>query len=110
LHRAANRFADRIWHVQLKNARYVDELQEYKLPFPEKAMLAGGGEREIDRWYWELDDRKGLVNVEAFYQSLLNDTYDGWVVIESDQSPVPASSTILNSWFVQNRLLKQVKM
>jgi inosose dehydratase len=30
--------------------------------------------------------------------------YDGWMVIESDQSPYPATSAMLNAWYVRHRL------
>jgi inosose dehydratase len=98
-------FRDRVWHVQLKNTRFRDELDEYKLPRPERAMLVAGGEREIERWYWELGDHKGLVDIEGFFNQLVATNYAGWVVVESDQSPVPAASAMLNGWFVQNRLV-----
>ncbi|MEO7656533.1 MAG: TIM barrel protein [Sphingomicrobium sp.] len=98
------RFADRVIHVQLKNARQVDTLNEYRLPFPEKFMLAGGGARKVDRWYSELDDSDGLVDVTAFYRALVDSDYGGWVVVESDQSPMPATSAMLNGWFVRQRL------
>ncbi|MEO6092382.1 MAG: sugar phosphate isomerase/epimerase family protein [Novosphingobium sp.] len=99
------RFAERVVHVQLKNAREVDSLDEYRLPFPDKFMLAGGGARKIGRWYSELDDADGLVDITAFYRALVAGEYDGWVVVESDQSPMPATSAMLNGWFVRNRLL-----
>ena len=98
------RFADRICHVQLKNALYRDTLDEYKLPFPEKFLLAGGGARKITRWYTELGDEDGIVDIAAVHAALVAHDYRGWVVVESDQSPVPATSTLLNAWFVQNRL------
>ncbi len=93
--------ADRTWHIQLSNARYVDEDEDFRLPHPEKTMIVGGGTREIERWYCELDDDRGLVDVTGFYEDLLARGYDGWVVVESEQSPVPATSTMLNGWFVK---------
>ena len=98
------RFAARTCHIQLKNASTTDELSEYKLPFPDKFMLAGGGARKIGQWYTELDYEEGLVDVTAFHQLLTNEGYAGWVVVESDQSPEPATSAMLNGWFVKNRL------
>jgi inosose dehydratase len=97
------RLADRTRHVQLGNTRQVDETGDYRLPNPDKTMIAGGGAREIERWYCELGDDRGLVDVAAFHAELLARDYDGWVVVESEQSPVPATSAMLNGWFV-NRL------
>ncbi|TXH57253.1 MAG: sugar phosphate isomerase [Burkholderiaceae bacterium] len=98
------RFAARTFHVQLKNALATDVLDEYRLPFPERFMLAGGGARKIARWYSELEDEDGLVDIRSFHAALVERGFDGWVVVESDQSPVPASSAMLNGWFVRNRL------
>jgi inosose dehydratase len=98
-------FRDRVFHIQLKNTRHRDDLGEYRLAHPERAMLVAGGEREIERWYWELGDHKGLVDVEGFFGRLVATDYSGWVVVESDQSPDPPASTMLNGWFVQNRLM-----
>lgn len=98
------RFAARVIHVQLKNATTTDTLEEYKLPFPDKFMLAGGGARKIARWYTEMDDEDGIVDIAGFHAALIDLGYAGWIVVESDQSPVPATSAMLNGWFVKNRL------
>ncbi|MCW1402088.1 sugar phosphate isomerase/epimerase [Novosphingobium sp. MW5] len=98
------RFADRTIHVQLKNALARDDLDEYRLPFPEKFMLAGGGSRKIPRWYTELGDEDGIVDIASFHKALVDADYRGWVVVESDQSPVPATSAMLNGWFARNVL------
>lgn len=98
------RFAARLVHVQLKNALASDSLGEYRLPFPEKFMLAGGGSRKIARWYTELEDEDGIVDIAACHAVLVEQGFAGWLVVESDQSPVPATSAMLNGWFVQNRL------
>lgn len=98
------RFASRVVHVQLKNATTTDMLDEYRLPFPEKFMLAGGGARKVARWYTELDDEDGIVDVPAFHSALREVGYQGWVVVESDQSPVPATSAMLNGWTLKHRL------
>ena len=98
------RFAARVIHVQLKNAREVDILNEYRMPFPDKFMLAGGGARRVGRWYSELDDVDGLVDVAAFYGALVESSYNGCIVVESDQSPMPATSAMLNGWFVRHHL------
>lgn len=98
------RFAGRLVHVQLKNALARDTLDEYRLPFPAKFMLAGGGARKIARWYGELEEEDGIVDIAACHGALLAQGFAGWVVVESDQSPVPATSAMLNGWFVKNRL------
>lgn len=98
------RFAARLSHVQLKNALERDILEEYKLPFPDKFMLAGGGSRRVARWYCELEHECGLVDIESCHDALMAQGFAGWVVVESDQSPVPATSAMLNGWFVKNRL------
>lgn len=99
-----DRLGERLWHVQLKNTRHRDELGEYRLPGAERALLQGGGAREIERWYWELGDPHGLVDVEGVVRRLRARGYPGWLVVESDQSPLPAASAMLNGWFVQHRL------
>jgi inosose dehydratase len=99
-----DRFGARLVHVQLKNALERDTLDEYRLPFPEKFMLAGGGARKIARWYCELEHECGLVDIQGCHAALAAQGFSGWVVVESDQSPVPATSAMLNGWFVQNRL------
>ena len=95
------RLANRTRHIHLGNARYVDEQEEFRLPNADKTMIVGGGSREIERWYCELGDSRGLVDVVGFYDELVAHEYDGWVVVESEQSPVPATSAMLNGWFVR---------
>lgn len=65
------RFAARLIHVQLKNAFERDTLDEYKLAFPDKFMLAGGGARRIARWYCELEHECGIVDVSGCHSALL---------------------------------------
>lgn len=97
------RLVHRTRHIHLSNTRFVDHADDFRLPNPDKTMIVGGGSREIERWYLELGDDRGLLDVAAFYRELLVHDYDGWVVVESEQSPVPATSVMLNGWFV-NRL------
>lgn len=97
------RFAARVIHVQLKNALHRDDLGEYRLPFPAKFMLGGGGARHIARWYCELGDEDGLVDIAEFRAALAAGGYDGWAVVESDQSPEPATSAMLNGWYLKMR-------
>lgn len=98
------RFAGRIHHVQLKNATTTDVLDEYRMPFPEKFMLVGGGARNVARWYTELDDAVGIVDVQACHAALVETGFGGWIVVESDQSPAPATSAMLNGWYLRHRL------
>src|SRR3712207_8148136 len=48
--------ADRVTHVQLKDTRYTDTGEEYRMPGAESTMLKGGAGRRIERWFYE--DRK----------------------------------------------------
>jgi inosose dehydratase len=98
-------FHARVWHVQFKDARHTDTLDEFKLPHAEHRMLVGGGERGIDRWFWEMGTEGGLVDFAGLYEKMLAHGYSGWIVVESDQSPSPPSSTMLNGWYVQRKLL-----
>ncbi|MDF8333392.1 sugar phosphate isomerase/epimerase family protein [Novosphingobium cyanobacteriorum] len=100
-------FKARTCHVQLKNALAIDTLEEYRLPFPDKFMLAGGGARRIPRWYGELEHEDGLVDIAGFHAALVEHGYAGWVVVESDQSPVPPTSAMLNGWYLRHRLTPQ---
>lgn len=98
------RFKHRIIHVQLKNTRYVGLEDELAGAAPDYAMMSAGGERRIERWYYELDDDRGLVDSVGFVQDLVQGGYDGWVVVESDQAPVPATSAMLNGWWLKRKL------
>jgi inosose dehydratase len=101
---AYRRWAGRVTHVQLKDARFTDAGQEYLMPGAETTMLRGGGGRHIERWFYELGTEGGLVDVEAFVTELRAHGYAGWVVVESDQGGNPTELAMLNSWFVQRRL------
>ncbi|MEK8052783.1 TIM barrel protein [Ideonella sp. DXS22W] len=98
------RLRERLWHVQLKNTRHWDALAEYQQPGAERTLLAGGGAREIARWYCELGDPHGLVDVKGFCQQLLDSGYSGWTVVDCPHSPLAAESALLNGWYVQNVL------
>jgi hypothetical protein len=60
-----------------------------------------------DRWSYE---RVALVHLknagadDVGVETLLRIGYDGWVVVESDMSPRPTTSTMLNGWEVQRVL------
>jgi inosose dehydratase len=94
---------DRIDHVQLKDANVECPIDEIGIPFADLQVRAGGGPRAIERWFFELG-RGGLVDAEAVVSELVRGGYDGWVVVESDQSPHPPESAMLNGWYVQKVL------
>jgi inosose dehydratase len=95
---------DRIWHVQLKDALAVDETEEYLEPHAHWTVRVRGGDREIPRWFAEPGAEGGLVDSAAVVRALKDVDYTGWVVVESDQSPHPAASTLLAGYLVQREL------
>lgn len=95
--------AERVIHIHLKNATTVDDLDEYLQPAAPFTILRAGGSREIGRWFTELGE-PGLVDSVAFVRALVARGYDGWVVVESDLTPHPPTSVMLNGWEVQNLL------
>jgi len=98
------RHAGRVTHVHLKDTRYADTGQEYRMPGAETTMLRGGAGRRIERWFFELGTEGGLVDVKAFVAALRSRAYPGWVVVESDHGGNPAELAMLNSWYLQYEL------
>lgn len=98
------RHADRVSHVHLKDTRFADTGEEYRMPGAETTMLRGGAGRRIERWFFELGTDGGLVDVGGFVAALREHDYPGWVVVESDHGGNPAELTMLNSWYLQRRL------
>ena len=98
------RHADRVWHVQLKDALAVDEAGEYLQPHAHWTVRVRGGVREVPRWFAEPGVEGGLVDSAAVISALLDIGYRGWVVVESDQSPHPATSALLAGYLVQREL------
>ncbi|MEV6495502.1 sugar phosphate isomerase/epimerase, partial [Actinoplanes sp. NPDC051633] len=98
------RHAARVTHVHLKDTRYADTGEEYRMPGAETTMLRGGGGRRIERWFFELGTEGGLVDVKAFVAALREHDYPGWVVVESDHGGNPAELAMLNSWYLQHEL------
>ncbi|MFD4254012.1 sugar phosphate isomerase/epimerase family protein [Amycolatopsis thermoflava] len=90
---------DRVDHLHLKDTRYVDEAGERLAPHAEASMLAEGGAREIDRWFYECGTRGGLVDFPAVAAQLRD--WSGWAVFESEQTPNPARSAMLNGWYAR---------
>lgn len=93
-------FGDRIAHVRLKNTPFVDESGLYALPAAETAMLQGGAAPHIERWFFELGVPGGRVDVPGILGALQRAGYPGWVTIDSDQSPTPTDTAMLNAWYL----------
>ena len=98
------RYGDRIWHVQFKDALAVDDAEEYLQPHAHWTVRVRGGAREIPRWFAEPGADGGLVDFPAVTRALLDAGYEGWIVVESDQSPHPAASALLAGYAVQREL------
>ncbi|MEP6844031.1 MAG: sugar phosphate isomerase/epimerase [Pseudolysinimonas sp.] len=98
------RHRDRIVHVHLKDALAVDEAGEYEAPHAKYVVRQRGGERGIPRWFAEPGVRGGLVDIDGVIEALVQADYSGWVVVESDQSPHPATSALLAGYVLQRRL------
>jgi inosose dehydratase len=96
--------AGRVTHVHLKDTRYTDTGQEYRMPAAETTMLRGGAGRRIERWFFELGTEGGLVDAKAFVAALRERDFPGWVVVESDHGGNPAELAMLNSWYLQHEL------
>ena len=101
---AIARYADRLRHVQLKDALAVDDDAEYLQPNAHWTVRVRGGVREVPRWFAEPGADGGLVDFGAVCRALVSSNYSGWVVVESDQSPHPAASVLLAGYLVQREL------
>jgi len=99
------RHRDRVDHVHLKDTRHADDLGERLRPHAEAAMLQAGGDRGVERWFYECGTPGGLVDFSALLHELDADAYGGWLVFESEQTPNPARSVMLNGWFAQQMRL-----
>jgi inosose dehydratase len=99
------RHRDRVDHVHLKDTRHIDEVGERMAPHAEAAMLQAGGARGVDRWFYECGVPGGLVDFPALLRELRGDGYPGWLVFESEQTPNPARSVMLNGWYARHVLL-----
>ena len=99
----------RINHVHFKDAITADTLDEYKdlnaeIEYWPMHLCAAGAKRGIERWYYEMGTPGGLVDFPALKQALAAHGYDGWVVVESDQSPHAEESVMLNGWYLKQVL------
>jgi inosose dehydratase len=99
-----DRHHERVNHFHLKDTRYRDDLDERRQPHAEQAFMQTGGEREIDRWFFECGTPGGLVDFPRLIERLSARGYAGWVVFESDQSPNPSRSAMLNGWYARHVL------
>ncbi|MEY4377437.1 MAG: hypothetical protein RJB26_1987 [Pseudomonadota bacterium] len=99
-------FHDRIVHCHFKDALAVDELDEYRLPNAERALVQSGGSRGIRRWFAEMGTSQGHVDFERLARAMVRHHYRGWVVVESDGGPSPVAAGVMsNGWYVRQRLL-----
>lgn len=98
------RHADRVRHIQLKNARDIVDDAEALTPHAEQFVRTEGGTRRIERWFFEPTDEGGLIDFEAFARAVRDSDYSGWIVVESDQSPHPAESAMVSGWYMQKVL------
>ena len=98
--------ADRIRLFHLKDVHTTDTLQEYQNKYADN-LLKNGGLRKIERWFWEMGRPGGLVNFPGLMREISRQDYHGWIIVESDQSPSPAESAMLNHWYIDNILKKQ---
>jgi len=96
---------DRVQLFHFKDVQVVDSLEEYKTENADM-ILNTGGQRKIERWFWEMGRPEGLVDFPALYKSIKAHNYSGWIIVESDQSPNPAESAMLNNWYIKNVLSK----
>lgn len=100
------KYTSRVKHLHFKDTHDRDVLNEYKLANAEFQLLTSGGKREVSRWFWEMGTPEGLVDFPRLVKSLKANDYAGWVIVESDQSPDPAESALLNAYYVRTVLAK----
>lgn len=94
----------RVKHFHFKDAVTTDAQDEYKQQNADVQLLSGGGKRGIERWFYEMGTPGGLVDFKSLYRAMKRHDYDGWVVAESDQTPAPEESVLLNGWYVKRVL------
>lgn len=98
-------YRDRVWHVQFKDAAAVDSDNEYLAPHADHQLRSIGGARSVPRWFLEPGQGSGLVDFPALTAALADGGYTGWIVVETDPSPHPATSALLSGWYLKNILL-----
>ena len=92
--------AAKVFHVHLKDAKETDTLNERTVENAEMRFLSAGGQRGIERWFWELGIG-GLVDFPRLFEKLVAHGYQGSLIVESEQSPDPAGSAMLNGWYLK---------
>ena len=97
------RNAGRVQLFHFKDVHTTDTLHEYQNKYAD-SLLKNGGLRKIERWFWEMGRPGGLVNFIGLMQEIRKQKYGGWIIVESDQSPSPAESAMLNHWYIDNIL------
>ena len=100
----------RINHVHFKDAITTDTLDEYKdenaeMEYWPVNLVMAGVKRDVSRWYYEMGTPGGLVDFPALLAAMNAQGYDGWVIVESDQSPHVEESVMLNGWY-KKRLVR----
>jgi inosose dehydratase len=99
------RHHERVDHVQFKDTPYRDDSGERLKPHAEQDFMQAGGVRQVERWFYECGTPGGLVDFPRLMDGLREHRYGGWVVFESDHSPNPSRSAMLNGWYA-TRVLK----
>lgn len=99
-------YHNRVKHFHFKDTRNVDSLGEYRNANADSNLRDAGGEKNVERWFWEMGADGGLVNFPALTRAIKNNGYKGWIIVESDSSPHPAESVMLNAYYVKYVLAK----
>jgi len=99
-------FYDRVDHFHFKDTHNIDAHEGYKNEGAEIWLLDSGGKQGVERWFWEMGTLGGLVDFPELMKKLKEHGYKGWIIVESDQTPDPAESAMLNRWYIKNVLSK----
>ena len=98
------RYPGRIDHVHLKDTAYIDAEGERLLPHAERSFLQEGGARGVERWFTECGSPGAIVDIPGVVAALRRHDFGGWLVFESDPSPNPSRSVMLNGWYATHVL------
>lgn len=96
-----NQFADRVILFHFKDTNAVAPENLYKSRTANLELRSQYG-----RWFYPMAYGVGKVDFEALVRSMKEHEYNGWVILESDQSENPAESAMLNNWYIRNVLSK----
>jgi len=100
----------RVKHFHFKDAHTTDSGAEYKEANADITLLVDGGKRGVERWFWEMGHPGGLVDFPGLMKAIKAHNFDGWIIVECDQSIIPAESAMLNGWYVKNVLAKAYRI